>query len=111
MVNNLKGFNKLASLIASELRTKILKDRPTPGSRYLSEKDVVDEWACSRATAREALLLLEYEGLINRKPGPHGGIFIQEPSTSSITRIFSTLISLKNITHLELLEARIEIEA
>lgn len=102
---------KLSNVIANELREKILQEKLTPGSRFLSEKDVLDQWECSRATAREALLLLEYEGLVTSKPGPHGGFFVREPDTHSLVKLFNTFIDLNNITSSELLEARIEIES
>lgn len=101
---------KLSHAIASELRDEILKNKISPNQRFYSENDILEMWSCSRATAREALLLLEFEGLIVSKQGKGGGIFVSEPDTSSIIRPFSSLINFNSIDHSELMETQIELE-
>jgi GntR family transcriptional regulator len=50
--------------IADELRERIENGTYPPGSRFRSEKDIGQEWGVARSTARQAMRLLEQDGLI-----------------------------------------------
>ncbi len=55
--------------IAAELRAAIEAGRPAAGFALPSEADLVARHLVSRATIRQALALLEFEGLITAHPG------------------------------------------
>ncbi|WP_342430959.1 FCD domain-containing protein [Neobacillus sp. FSL H8-0543] len=110
MVNE-RSITKLSSIISDELRNIIFEKEYEKGASFYSEREIVEKWSCSRATAREALLLLEFEGLITTKPGAGGGVFIREPNSKSLLRSFQTLINFNNVTHEEITEIRLEIES
>jgi DNA-binding GntR family transcriptional regulator len=55
--------------IAAELRAAIEAGLLAPGSVLPSEADLIARHAVSRATVRQALALLESEGLISTQPG------------------------------------------
>ena len=55
--------------IAAELRSAMEAGRLVPGSALPSEADLVARHGVSRATVRQALALLELEGLIRTYPG------------------------------------------
>jgi len=80
------------------------------GERFLSEREIMEYGSYSRATAREALQLLEAEGFIVSKPGPNGGTFVESPSPNLLVRSFHTLIDVNQIELAELAEMRIELE-
>jgi GntR family transcriptional regulator len=50
--------------IADELRKRIEDGTYPPSSRFRSEEDIRQEWGVARSTAREAMRLLEQDGLI-----------------------------------------------
>ncbi|RHW37458.1 FadR family transcriptional regulator [Lysinibacillus yapensis] len=102
---------KLSSVIADELKNIIFENKYNRGDSFYSEREIVDKWSCSRATAREALLLLEFEGLITTKPGSRGGVFVREPNSKSLVRSFQTSISFNHVSHEDITEIRIEIES
>ncbi|OLT18594.1 hypothetical protein BJF78_00175 [Pseudonocardia sp. CNS-139] len=55
--------------IAAELRAAIAVGLLAPGSALPSEAELMARHAVSRATVRQALALLDVEGLINTHPG------------------------------------------
>jgi GntR family transcriptional repressor for pyruvate dehydrogenase complex len=64
---------KLAEIVAHELVAEIAKQGLTPGRVLPPEADMVRSFGVGRATIREALRLLEVQGLIAMRPGPGGG--------------------------------------
>ena len=57
----------LVALAANALRKKILAGELAPGQRLLEER-LTDELAISRPPLREALRILEGEGLVSTRP-------------------------------------------
>ncbi len=64
---------KAAETVADELRRQIVTGRLKPGDKLHPENVLQIEFAISRPTMREALRLLESEGLITISRGKHGG--------------------------------------
>lgn len=85
---------KASDLLADDLRRRVLGDAMPPGSALPSETQLVETWGFSRATVREALRLLEADGLIRIKRGPGGGITVSRPSPSHVTRSMALMLSL-----------------
>ena len=78
--------NNLASDVAGILRDAITKGELAPGTRLI-EQDVSQQLGISRGPLREALRLLETEGLVNSYPGR--GSFVAELSERDIVEIYS----------------------
>src|SRR4051812_38291744 len=72
-------WKKVADFAADAFRQRILEERLRPGERLGSQDEVIHEMGLSRASAREALLLLQYQGLVDTRPGPAGGGYVAEP--------------------------------
>lgn len=63
--------------IAADLRDRILSQQLGPHTLLPSERELCEQYAVSRMTARQALTLLESEGHVYRRP-PRG-TFVAEP--------------------------------
>jgi GntR family transcriptional repressor for pyruvate dehydrogenase complex len=78
---------KASGFVADELRAQIIGNSLAPGTRLPSEAQLIEQFGLSRATVREALRLLEAEGLIIVKRGPRGGLtelrVVIEPPTAA----------------------------
>ena len=85
---------KASDLLADRLRRQVLGEGLPEGTPLPSESELVEQWQFSRATVREALRLLETDGLIRIKRGPGGGITVGRPDPSHITRSLALLLSL-----------------
>jgi GntR family transcriptional regulator len=72
-----KSFTPLYYQLADLLREKIHDGSLTSGMALPSEFDLIDEHNISRGTVREALRLLEQEGIIEKRKGV--GTFVSAP--------------------------------
>ncbi len=89
---------KASDVLADRLRGQILGNGMRPGEPLRSEATLIAETGFSRGTVREALRLLESDGLIEIRRGPHGGIRVTEPDLSQVTRSIALLLTLAGTT-------------
>jgi DNA-binding FadR family transcriptional regulator len=101
---------KASEVLANELREAILSGKFPEGTPLPPERDMVTQTQMSRTTVREALRILEVQGLIRIKTGRSGGAFVQRPDGDSVANTVSLLIRGQQIRMTALLEAREGIE-
>jgi GntR family transcriptional regulator, transcriptional repressor for pyruvate dehydrogenase complex len=70
---------KVAEIVAEDLRRRILSGELTEGSTLSSQDRLLEEFGVSRASMREALRILETEGLITVRRGKRGGAVVHAP--------------------------------
>ena len=85
---------KASDVLADRLRGQILGRGMQVGDHLPSEAGLIAEHGFSRGTVREALRLLESDGLIEIRRGPHGGIRVVHPDLSQVTRSLALLLTL-----------------
>jgi GntR family transcriptional repressor for pyruvate dehydrogenase complex len=85
---------KAAEVLADELRGRILRESTPAGTQLTTESELIEEHGFSRGTVREALRLLEVEGLITIRRGPGGGVSVARPDLSQVSRTMSLLFTL-----------------
>jgi GntR family transcriptional regulator, transcriptional repressor for pyruvate dehydrogenase complex len=101
---------KASEVLANELRESILSGKFPEGTSLPTERDMVTQTQMSRTTVREALRILEVQGLVRIKTGRSGGAFVQRPDGDSVANSVSLLIRGRQIRMAALLEAREGIE-
>lgn len=101
---------KASELLAAGLRGDIIGRALPTGSRLPSEAELISRSGLSRATVREALRLLEADGLITTKQGPGGGISVRHPEPSNISHSLVTMIALAEVPMRQLFEFRLVVE-
>ncbi len=84
---------KASDVLAGELRHQILSNRMEAGARLPSESELIEQSGFSRATVREALRLLEADGLITIRRGPKGGITVSHPDLRQVTRSLAIVLT------------------
>lgn len=89
---------KAADMLADRLRHQILMDDLQAGTLLLSEPDLVSQLGYSRATVRQALSLLEADGLVYTKRGPNGGIIVSRPDPLHLSRSLALQFTLSDAT-------------
>jgi DNA-binding FadR family transcriptional regulator len=102
--------SKASDTLATALRERILggefpEDTPLP-----PERELVVQTGMSRTTVREALRILEVQGLVRIKTGRSGGAFVQKPGQESVASSVGLLIRGREIRMDSLLETRESIE-
>ncbi|MFC8661323.1 FadR/GntR family transcriptional regulator [Streptomyces sp. NPDC057199] len=101
---------KASDVLANELRERILTGEFAEGTVLPPERELVTQTQMSRTTVREALRILEVQGLVRIKTGRAGGAFVQRPGKDSVASSVSLLIRGQQIRLADLLETREAIE-
>ena len=101
---------KASDVLANELRERILSGEFAEGTGLPAERDLVTQTRMSRTTVREALRILEVQGLIRIKAGRTGGAFVQQPGEEAMASTVNLLIRGRQIRLAALLETREAIE-
>jgi DNA-binding FadR family transcriptional regulator len=96
---------KMAELVANDLRRKIIRGQLPPGDTLPSEPSLLAVYHVSRPTLREALRLLESEGLISVKRGAQGAR-VHLPDIGVAARHAALQLQLQDTTMEDLFEAR-----
>ncbi|HLK16425.1 MAG TPA: GntR family transcriptional regulator, partial [Fimbriimonadaceae bacterium] len=111
-ITNADGSSaKVSDVLAREIRNLILGKRLQANTPLPSESEWIAQTGYSRATVREALRLLESDGLISIKRGPGGGIRVSHPDVGHATRTLGIMLALSNATLRDLFEVRKLLEA
>lgn len=101
---------KASDVLADELRERILCGDFPEGTALPPERELVTQTGMSRTTVREALRILEVQGLVRIKTGRAGGAFVQRPGSDSVAKSVSLLIRGQEIRISSLHETREAIE-
>ncbi len=96
--------------VVQQMKTLILSGRLAPGAQLPSEKDLTEQFELSRITIRDALRVLESEGLIEIKVGARGGAFVARPNAERVGESLTNLLRLQQVTIRDLIEARLAVE-
>ena len=70
--------SKAPQIIIKQVRSAILRGDIAPGEKLPSSDELMEQFGVSKATLREALLALEYLGLIEIRKGAKGGLYVKE---------------------------------
>jgi DNA-binding FadR family transcriptional regulator len=101
---------KAADVLAGILREKILDGHLDEGADLPNERDLGVQSGLSRASVREALRILEGEGLIATRLGRNGGSAVVRPTTATIERSVGIFIRGQRMRFEAVLETRTAIE-
>jgi DNA-binding FadR family transcriptional regulator len=101
---------KTSDALADALRRQILSGSIVEGTALPPEREMVGETGLGRGSVREALRILEGEGLIRTKAGRNGGTFTALPDETGITHYVSLFVRGRRVPIRALLEARTSIE-
>ena len=101
---------KASDVLANELRERILSGVYPEGTPLPPERELVVQTRMSRTTVREALRILEVQGLIRIKAGRAGGAFVQRPGEESVAKTLDLLIRGRQIRLASVHETREAIE-
>ena len=96
--------------IADELRALIVSGQLAEGESLGREPDLVERFGVSRPSLREALRILEAEGLITVVRGVLGGVIVHQPSERMTARTAALVLQSRNVTLGDVHQARSVIE-
>lgn len=96
--------------IADELRKLIVTGKLSEGDSLGREPELVERFGVSRPSLREALRILEAEGLISVVRGMLGGVVVHEPDQRMTARTAALVLQARNVPLADVYEARTLLE-
>ncbi len=97
--------------IVQQIEEAILRGDLRPGERLPSERDLVQQFSVSRATVREALRVLQSNGMVRSRAGDPAGAEIMPFSPATLQKSMTTLARLSELTLTELIQFRMLLDA
>lgn len=101
---------KTAELVAKQIRNAIIRGELVDGDTLPAESHLIAEFEVSRPTIREAVRILESEGLVTVARGARGGARVSAPNYVMIERAAGITLQATNVTIGDLYEMRTLIE-
>jgi GntR family transcriptional repressor for pyruvate dehydrogenase complex len=104
------SIGRISEVIVDQVRLLIRQGHLSAGDRLPSERELCERFGVSRVTVREALRVLEANGLVDIRVGARGGAFVTAPSSRLVGEGIADLITLASLTAVEVTEARMVFE-
>jgi DNA-binding FadR family transcriptional regulator len=102
---------KLAERVAAEIETRIIRKQWPTGHVIGSEAELLETYGVSRAVLREAIRILEHQSIAAMRKGPGGGLVVEEPSATVVSRAIAVYFRHHRVDPSQLLDVRIAIES
>jgi DNA-binding FadR family transcriptional regulator len=105
-------IGRISEVIVEQVRLLIREGQLSAGDRLPSERELCERFgvSVSRVTVREALRVLEANGLVEIRVGARGGAFVTAPSSRLVGEGIADLITLESLTATEVTESRMVFE-
>jgi GntR family transcriptional regulator, transcriptional repressor for pyruvate dehydrogenase complex len=81
-----------------------------PGDRLPAERELCGQFGVSRVTVREALRVLEANGLVQIRVGARGGAFVRSPSKERVSQGIVDYLTMSPVTSGDATELRMVLE-
>ncbi len=104
-----RGRNR-PQAIAETIKEWIISQGLEAGDRLPQEHQLIAALGVSKGTVREALKVLEAQGLVRTRTGPGGGAFITEVGEDMATALLANHFFFKEVTIADIYEMRIALE-
>jgi GntR family transcriptional repressor for pyruvate dehydrogenase complex len=89
---------RLAEMIAAQLRDRILAGEFGDGAMLPKQDDLLDEFGVSPPSLREALRILETEGLVTVQRGNIGGAVVHQPQVDKVAYMLALVMQGRAVT-------------
>lgn len=101
---------KTGETVAFHIRRRIATGELEVGDRLPTEDELTESFGIARTTLREALRILESQGLIKIRRGRGGGATVTMPDLDRLAEPLAVILQLRNTTTGDLDQARLLIE-
>jgi GntR family transcriptional repressor for pyruvate dehydrogenase complex len=100
------SFGRISQAIVEQIQQAIRQGRLKPGDRLPPERELSERLGTSRVTVREALRILQANGLVQIRRGARGGAFVTVPGPDLIGERLANILMFAPVTPEEVAEAR-----
>lgn len=92
--------------VAEAIKDWVVKQRLKAGDRLPSEPELIERFGMAKGTIREAMRILEAQGLIKTRTGPGGGSFVHEVSRQRARALLGNYFYFKDLTIADIYQLR-----
>jgi DNA-binding FadR family transcriptional regulator len=103
--------SKAGQLLAQRIEAEILAADHRPGRRLGSEPELIERYDTSRTLFREAVRMLEHDGLCEMRRGPGGGLHVVEMDSNAVSHAAALWLHFTDAPVDDLYEVRSVIES
>jgi DNA-binding FadR family transcriptional regulator len=96
--------------VAEEIKTWVVEQGLQPGDRLPGEAELIERFGMSKGTIREAMRLLQAQGLVETKTGPGGGSFVGEVTRERATALLANYFYFRDVTIDDIYQVRVALE-
>ncbi|MCT4370476.1 FadR family transcriptional regulator [Yangia mangrovi] len=96
--------------VAEAIKDWVVEKGLMPGDRLPGEAEMIAHFGMSKGTIREAMRLLQAQGLVVTKTGPGGGSFVGEVSTDRARALLANYFYFRNVSIDDIYQLRVALE-
>jgi DNA-binding FadR family transcriptional regulator len=96
--------------VAEAIKDWVVERGLQAGDRLPSEPEMIERFGMAKGTIREAMRILEAQGLIKTRTGPGGGSFVHEVSKERARALLGNYFYFKNLTVADIYQLRLVLE-
>lgn len=101
---------KRADQIVESVKQWVVVNGKQPGDRLPNERELMEQFECSKGTVREALKSLEVQGLVRIKTGPNGGAVLERVPYEKASQLLRNFLHFDQPTGPEIYALRTLVE-
>ncbi len=101
---------RISAIIVDQIRLLMRQGQLQPGDRLPAERELCEHFGVSRVTVREALRVLEANGLVEIRVGARGGTFVRRPSKERVGEGIADYLTMSSVTSGDVTELRMVLE-
>jgi DNA-binding FadR family transcriptional regulator len=84
--------------VAEAIKSWVMENGWGPGVRLPSETELIERFCMAKGTIREAIRILEAQGLVRSRTGPGGGVFVHQVSEERATALLGNYFYFEHLT-------------
>mgnify|MGYP001574323767 CR=1 FL=1 len=92
--------------VAEEIKNWVVQEHFSAGDRLPSEPELIERFGMAKGTIREAMRILEAQGLVKSRTGPGGGTFVHEVSKERARALLGNYFYFKDLTIRDIYQLR-----
>lgn len=96
--------------VADAIKNWVVEQRLQKGDRLPGEAEMIERFAMSKGTIREAMRILEAQGLVETRTGPGGGGFVGQVSAERARALLGNYFYFKNLSVSDIYQLRRALE-
>jgi len=96
--------------VAEAIKDWVVEQGMQAGDRLPGEVELIERFGMAKGTIREAMRILEAQGLIKTRTGPGGGSFVHEVSRQRAKALLGNYFYFKDLTIGDIYQLRLTLE-